>query len=87
MAADTLTLRAEPLEDGSGWQILSPAVGLYAQAPKEGSAFRAGESCGFLVVLDRAHELTLPDGVGGFVASAPPERKREPVGYGTVPSE
>jgi biotin carboxyl carrier protein len=84
MADDTLTLRTEALEDGSGWRVLSPAVGMYAQAPREGSAFRAGEDCGCLVVLDRVHHLQLPAGVAGFIASPPPERKHQPVGYGDL---
>jgi biotin carboxyl carrier protein len=84
MSDDTLTLRTEALEDGSGWRVLSPAVGLYAQAPREGSAFRAGEDCGCLIVLDRVHRLQLPSGIAGFIASAPPERKHQPVGYGDL---
>jgi len=81
MNEDILTLRTEALEDGSGWRVLSPSVGLYAQAPREGSAFRAGEDCGCLIVLDRVHRLQLPVGVAGFIASPPPERKHQPVGY------
>jgi acetyl-CoA carboxylase biotin carboxyl carrier protein len=84
MNEDILTLRTEALGDGSGWRVLCPAVGLYAQAPREGSAFRAGEDCGCLVVLDRVHRLQLPTGVAGFVASSPPERKHQPVGYGDL---
>lgn len=82
--AESLTLRVDALDDGSGWQVLCPAVGMYAQAPREGSAFRAGDACGCLVVLDRVHELVLPAGVAGFVATAPPERKHVPVGFGSV---
>lgn len=84
MSQDTLTLRVDALEDGSGWRVLSPSVGMYAQAPREGSAFRAGEDCGCLIVLDRVHRLQLPTGVAGFIASPPPERKHQPVGYGDL---
>lgn len=84
MSDAVLTLRTEALADDSGWRVLSPAVGMYAQAPREGSAFRAGEDCGALVVLDRVHRLQLPAGVAGFVATAPPERKHQPVGFGDV---
>lgn len=83
MADASLTLHAEALPDGSGWRVLCPAVGMYAQAPREGSAFRSGDDCGALVVLDRVHRLVLPEGVAGYVASAPPERKHEPVGFGS----
>ena len=83
MSEATLTLQTEALPDGSGWRVLCTAVGMYAQAPREGSAFRAGDDCGALAVLDRVHRLVLPDGVAGYVASAPPDRKHEPVGFGT----
>ena len=84
MSEARFVLKAEALEDGSGWRLLSPAVGFYAEAPREGSTFRAGEDCGCLIVLDRVHRLVMPDGVAGFVASAPPERRHEPVGFGST---
>jgi acetyl-CoA carboxylase biotin carboxyl carrier protein len=83
-ASQTLTLIAEPMEGGEGWRILAPAVGLYAQAPKEGNRFRAGDAVGCLMVLDRVVPLQLPSGVAGFVSSAPPEKRHQPVGYGEL---
>jgi acetyl-CoA carboxylase biotin carboxyl carrier protein len=83
MSDQTLTLKAEPRQ-GGGWQLLSPAVGLYAKAPKEGSMYRAGDCCANLVVLDQVMELKLPLGVIGYVATAPPERKHKPVEFGQV---
>lgn len=83
MSAAPLTLQTEALPDGSGWRVLCPAVGMYARAPREGSAFRAGDVCGSLVVLDRVYRMVLPEGVSGYVASAPPDRKYEPVSFGT----
>jgi biotin carboxyl carrier protein len=83
MADQALTLKAEPRE-GGGWRLLSPGVGLYASAPKEGSMFRAGESSAYLVILDRAFQLQLPAGVSGFVCTPPPELKHLPVEYGEL---
>jgi len=80
----TLTLQAVALEDGSGWQVLCPAVGLYTHAPREGSAWRAGEVCARLTVLEQVRELALPEGIAGFVASSPPARRKLPVAYGDV---
>lgn len=79
----TLTLKAEPKEDG-GWKLLAPGVGLYAKAPKEGSMFRGGDICANLVVLDQVFELKIPAGVIGYVATEPPERKHKPVAFRQV---
>ncbi len=83
MSEQVLTLKAEPRE-GGGWQLLAPGVGLYAKAPKEGSMFRAGDSCASFVVLDQVFELKVPVGVMGYVATEPPERKHKPVAFGEV---
>jgi len=83
MSQLTLMLKAEPTIDG-GWQLLSPGVGLYALAPREGSMFRSGDSCATLVVLDQVFELQIPAGVIGYVATKPPGLKHEPVEYGQV---
>ena len=76
-----MDLRAERRPDGEGWELLSPGAGFYARAPRAGSFLRAGDAAGVLVVLGKVYELTLPEGVSGFVASEPPERKHLPVGY------
>lgn len=83
MSDQILTLKAEPREDG-GWKLLAPSVGLYAQAPKEGNMFRAGDCCANLVVLDQVFELKIPAGVIGYVATEPPEHKHKPVEFGEV---
>ncbi len=43
-----------------------------------------GARAGVLLVLGRAFTLVVPDGVEGRVANAPPERTRQPVGWGDV---
>lgn len=80
---DVLELRARPLPDGSGWEILSPGVGYFAQAPELGARRGPREQAGVLLVLERPLRLVLPEGVAGSVASTPPERTHLPVGYGT----
>lgn len=84
MEGEALVLDARPLEDGSGWELLSPGVGLYADAPAAGSLKGPGQPAGCLVVLDRPHALLLPEGVAGTVATPPPERRHLPVGFGQV---
>ncbi|TAH35117.1 MAG: hypothetical protein EYC70_15140 [Planctomycetota bacterium] len=81
---DTLFLKARPLSSGDGWELLSPGVGCYAQAPAAGARRGPRETAGVLVVLERSYRLLLPDGVAGYVLTPPPERKHLPVGFGTA---
>lgn len=81
---DGIPLLARALEDGTGWELLSPGVGLYAEPPPRGCLLGPGARAGFLVVLERARPLRVPDAVAGYVGEDPPERRHLPVGYGTV---
>lgn len=78
MSSCTFTLIARPCEDGEGWDILSPAVGLYSEAPPQGTPLTAGSKAGVLVILNKKHTLKMPQGVGGFVATEAPDLKRMP---------
>lgn len=80
--SDSLLLRSRPV--AGGWELLSPGVGYYAQAPELGARRGPGDVAGVLVVLERAYRLLLPEGVAGYVATRPPERKHLPAGYGTL---
>ncbi len=80
---DGLPLLARPLDDGAGWELCSPGVGLYAQAPPRGCLLGPGSPAGVLVVLERPQSLRVPEGLAGYVDSDPPERRHLPVGYGT----
>jgi len=64
--------------------LVSPAVGLLTRARAQGEALVAGEECGVLLVLGRAHTLVAPTGVSGRIASAAPERLHAPLGFGDL---
>lgn len=81
--ATGLVLAAERREDG-GWDLLSPGVGLFSEAPGEGWLLGPGGAAGMLSVLGRVERLLLPPGVRGVVASPTPEQRRRPVGYGDL---
>lgn len=82
--ADQLELIAVPLAEGAGWQLKSPTVGHYTQAPSAGSSYHAGQTCARLVILNRVFRLVVPAGCGGTVTTAPPGRKHLAVGHGQV---
>ncbi|HEX9794692.1 MAG TPA: biotin/lipoyl-containing protein [Planctomycetota bacterium] len=89
MSGDRLTLRARATAGASGggggdagWTLESPGVGLYARAPERGTLLRAGAVAGVLLVLERAIELVVPDGVAGYVVDEPPAARRQAVAYG-----
>jgi len=64
--------------------LLSPEVGLFTEARSDGDVLAPGAGAGVLLVLGRALTLVVPAGVEGRVANAPPERTRQPVGWGDV---
>ncbi len=83
MSRPALTARLRP-RPGGGFEVLSPAVGLYAGHPPRGSTLRGGEACGQLWILGAAAELRLPAEAHGLVASEPPPLRRQPVVWGGV---
>jgi len=64
--------------------LLSPGVGLFTRARRQGDVVAGGSEAGALVVLGRAVTLVVPAGVEGRVASPPPRLAREPVGWGDL---
>ena len=79
----------EPLElravrDGARVRLLAPDVGTFTSAYAAGALLGAGAVAGTLEQLGVRRALVLPAGVEGRVVSEPPERTRQPVGYGDV---
>lgn len=68
----------------SSLRLLSPGVGYFTGARAAGELVAPGALAGVLLVLGRAFELVVPDGVEGRVASQPPTRTRQPVGWGDL---
>jgi acetyl-CoA carboxylase biotin carboxyl carrier protein len=62
--------------------LLAPGVGYLTGALEKGALVAPGGRAGALLVLGRAFELVVPDGVEGRVVTAPPVRTRQPVGWG-----
>jgi biotin carboxyl carrier protein len=81
-ARDRIDLLVEPR--GAVIALLSPDVGLFTEARSGGEVLAPGAGAGVLLVLGRALTLVVPEGVEGRVANAPPERTRQPVGWGDV---
>jgi acetyl-CoA carboxylase biotin carboxyl carrier protein len=65
-------------------RLLSPGVGLFTGAAHPGHVLTEREHAGWLVTLERAVSLRVPEGVSGVVSSPSPERIRAPVGWGDV---
>ena len=82
MPAHTMLLKIRPSDNGNGWDVLAPAGGFYSSAPSEGTPLHAGASAGCILILERKVSLVVPEGIGGFVATAPPALKRHAVNYG-----
>lgn len=73
------------LSEEAGAQVLcAPEVGYFTGCLPRGSVVAPGESAGFIVALGIGYELRVPAGVHGAVASDPPDRVRQPVGYRDV---
>jgi biotin carboxyl carrier protein len=79
-----LEFLVRPRDDGDGWDLLSPGVGLFANPPEAGIQLNPGDCAGMLIVLDRPHPLHLPEGVIGWVDGEPSESRHLPVEYSQV---
>jgi acetyl-CoA carboxylase biotin carboxyl carrier protein len=64
--------------------LLSPAVGLYGEAPRQGEVLVAGSRVGRLSILGRSVDLALGAGTTGRVAERGTANHRDPVAYGQV---
>lgn len=69
-------------EDGAA--LLSPLVGWFTGARREGEVLVPGDHAGFVITLGVARELIVPAGSPSVVRSKPPTNVHEPVGYKTV---
>jgi len=69
--------------DEDGWQLLSPAVGLWSAHPHHGAVVGPGSSLGRLDVLNRHFDLLLPDGTAGRIGGLPRQRV-VPLEFGAV---
>ena len=79
-----LEFLVRPREDGDGWELLSPGVGLFANPPEPGMQLSPGDCAGMLIVLDRPHPLHVPEGVIGWVDGELSESRHLPVEYSQV---
>jgi len=70
----SLPVRVERDRDGGAWELLSPAVGLWAGHPFPGALIGPGGSLGRLTVLNRTYALSLPEGVAGRLDRLPRDR-------------
>jgi biotin carboxyl carrier protein len=67
-----------------GAVLLSPLVGWFTAARREGEVLVAGETAGCVITLGVARELVVPAGPPCVVRSKPPANVHAPVGYKTV---
>lgn len=65
-------------------ELRSPAVGRFTRALPRGSVLVPGQEVGVLLVLGRAHPLTVPAGASGVVSDERPERVLAPVAHGEL---
>ena len=70
--------------DGERVVLCAPLVGRWQAASPKGAVLVAGQAAGWLLVLGRARQLVVPQGVEGRIASTPPAELSAPVGYGQV---
>lgn len=79
-----MKLRTKKRDDGT-IELLAPSVGLWRDAPREGSIVVPGESVGALETLGRLVVLEVPSGVRGIVREVfDVQRARSAVDYATV---
>ena len=78
----TRRLEMKVRREGERLVLCSPVVGVFTCAEAPGRMLAPGEAAGVLHVLGVAHELVVPPGGAGRIASACPERVHEPVGHG-----
>jgi acetyl-CoA carboxylase biotin carboxyl carrier protein len=70
-------------EDAARWELRSPRVGYFFNAPALGSLLVAGEVLGTIEVLGQRINLLVPPAQSGKVVEVvKPELVRKPVGYG-----
>ncbi len=79
---DTIDLIIE--RDGNITRLLSPGVGAFTCAVREGALLGAGQDAGVLIVTGRALHLRVPPGISGRVDNSRPEKIHAPVGYRTT---
>jgi biotin carboxyl carrier protein len=60
--------------EAEGWELLSPAVGLWSAHPHPGAVIGPGSSLGRLDALNRRFRLLLPDGAAGRIEELPRNR-------------
>lgn len=70
--------------EGDTLQLLSPSVGSFTCALRQGIVLSPGQNAGTLIALGRSFELRVPEGASGAIVSTPPERVHAPVGFGDV---
>lgn len=79
-----MKLRTKKRDDGT-IEVLAPSVGLWRDAPREGSIVVPGDSAGGLETLGRVRGLEVPEGVRGIVRDVfDVDKARSPVDYATV---
>lgn len=83
MAGAPLQLLAEAQEDGQGWTLRAPGVGLVRDLPVVGACLEEGMACGELDILGVRHALRLPPSLAGQVGKVLAKRERlQPVAHG-----
>ncbi|MHC4380302.1 MAG: acetyl-CoA carboxylase biotin carboxyl carrier protein [Planctomycetota bacterium] len=81
--AAALSLLAEPMEDGKGWTLRAPGVGLVRGLPEVGKRLQAGMECGRLEILGVRHPLLVPAEIAGQVGKVVGAKQRLlPTAYG-----
>lgn len=70
--------------DGERTVLCAPLVGRLQGASPKGAVLVAGQAAGWLLVLGRARQLIVPQGVEGRIVSTPPAELSAPVSYGEV---
>lgn len=74
--ATPMNLLAEALEDGQGWTLRAPGVGLIRDLPEVGTRLQPGMACGYLEILGVRHALLLPAELAGQVGEVVLARQR-----------
>ena len=66
----------------AGYEVLSPAVGLFDLPPTVGTFLRPGSLAGYLTVMKRYFHLAIPEGHHGVVTHVHVETRKQRVEYG-----
>ncbi|MFT4539275.1 MAG: acetyl-CoA carboxylase biotin carboxyl carrier protein [Planctomycetota bacterium] len=83
-SSDSSRVALRVSRDEAGIRLLAPHAGVFTCAHARGAALAPGQGAGTMLVLGRACELFVPEGVHGIVTSARPERVHAPVSYEDV---